>query len=132
MFQICRIYMGANFLAGSLLKFLLWIEFDGRRVEYDQKAARENEQRLEGIRSIHHKPSEWIYRGAPIRGRRVEMEMDEESFAGEGDMFLFASILDNFFALYSTVNSFTQLQVKGTGRGEVYTWDRRLGRQIVL
>ena len=27
MFQICQISMGTNFLAGSLLKFLLWIEF---------------------------------------------------------------------------------------------------------
>ena len=99
---------------------------------YDQQAARENEQRLEGIRSITYKPSEWIVRGAPIRGRSIQMEMDEDCFAGEGDMYLFASVLNEFFALYATLNSFTKLTVRGVRRGEVYQWPRRLGHQSVL
>ena len=78
------------------------------------------------------RPAEWIYHGAPLRGRKVHIDMDEESFAGEGDMYLLADVLSEFFALYATMNSFTQLSIKGIRRGEIYTWPRRLGQQIVL
>ena len=60
------------------------------------------------------------------------MTLDEENFAGEGDMHMFADVLSEFFALYASINSFTQLTVRGTRRGEVYVWPRRLGRQIML
>lgn len=108
------------------------LELYNLQAYYDQQAARENEQRMQGIRSINCKPSEWILKGAPIRGRSIHMEMDEDNFAGEGDMFLFATLLNDFFSLYATMNSFTQLTVRGIRRGEVYTWPRQLGQQIIL
>lgn len=108
------------------------LELYNLQAYYDQQAARENEQRLSGLLSVEMKPSEWIYKGAPIRGRSVRMEMDEDGFAGEGDMVLFGEVLSEFFALYASINSFTQLTVRGRRRGEVYQWPRRLGRQIML
>ena len=98
----------------------------------NQQAARANELRTAGMLSIESRPSEWILRGAPIRGRAVKMTMDEDNFAGEGDMYLFANILNEFIALYATLNSFTQFTVRGTRRGEEYKWPRRMGSQIVL
>ena len=102
------------------------------QVYYDQQAARENEQRLAGLKTVENRPAEWIYHGAPIRGRAIDMDMDEDNFAGEGDMYLFAEILSEFFSLYATINSFSQLTVRGVRRGEVYQWPRRLGQQIIL
>jgi len=108
------------------------LELYNLQAHYDQQAARENEQRLAGIKSISMKPAEWVYHGAPIRGRHIFMELSEDHFTGEGDMHLFAEMLSHFFALYASVNSFTQLTVRGAIRGEVYTWPRRLGQQIIL
>ena len=108
------------------------LELYNLQAYYDQQAARENEHRLAGIASIGMKPSEWIYHGAPIRGRAIAMTMNEDNFAGEGDMHLFADVLSEFFSLYATINSFTQLSVRGVRRGEVYQWPRRLGQQIVI
>ena len=39
------------------------------------------------------------------RGRRVEIEFDEEQFTG-GGVFLFASVLERFLGLYASINSF--------------------------
>ena len=108
------------------------LELYNLQTYYDQQKARENEQRLSGLKSMTMRPAEWIYHGAPLRGRKVHIDMDEESFAGEGDMYLLADVLSEFFALYATMNSFTQLSIKGIRRGEIYTWPRRLGQQIVL
>lgn len=97
-----------------------------------RQAALENELRLSGIEKVQSFPEERLYRGAPVRGRRVEIDMKEENFAGEGGMVLFAGVLDEFLALYCTVNSFTRLVVRGTEHGESYTWSPKTGQQALV
>jgi type VI secretion system protein ImpG len=66
------------------------------------------------------------------RGLRIEMEIDEEQFAG-GGAFLFASVLDHFFALAASLNSFTQLSVTTPQRKEgLYEWQPRSGRRLLV
>ncbi|WKW34877.1 type VI secretion system baseplate subunit TssF [Pseudomonas viridiflava] len=50
---------------------------------------------------------------------------------GEGTLFLFASVLNEFFALYASLNSFHELNVKST-HGERYEWTPRMGHQPLL
>ncbi len=99
---------------------------------YDRQAARANELRLEGIVSVKVIPDEHLFHGAPIRGMAIEIELQEENFAGEGDMYLFASILNDFFALYTSLNSFSRLTVKGIQYGEIYQWQPRIGQQVMF
>jgi type VI secretion system protein ImpG len=47
---------------------------------------------------------------ALARGRAIELELDEDGFAGDG-AWLFATVMERFFALYASLNSFTQLTV---------------------
>lgn len=66
------------------------------------------------------------------RGTRVEMELDEDQFAG-GGVFLFASVLENFLGLYVSLNSFSQLAVSTTQRKEVMReWPPRAGNLILV
>jgi hypothetical protein len=58
-------------------------------------------------------PTDRLYRGAPVRGVAADVELDEAGFAGEGEMYLFASILNEMLASYVSLNSFTQLTVTG-------------------
>jgi type VI secretion system protein ImpG len=99
---------------------------------YDRQAARENILRLEGLVSLQSRPVERLVRGSPVRGTSVLLHMSEQNFAGEGDMYVFATLLNEFFALYATMNSFSELTVRGTKFGEVYRWPPRLGRQALL
>lgn len=46
-------------------------------------------------------------------------------------MFLFASVINEFLALYGTVNSFHQLIVREEKSGEHYIWPARLGEQTL-
>jgi type VI secretion system protein ImpG len=99
---------------------------------YDRQAARENTLRLEGLVALEARPAERLVRGAPMRGTSIAMEMNEDRFAGEGDMYVFATVLNEFFALYASMNSFTELKVRGTRYGETYSWPPRLGQQSIL
>jgi type VI secretion system protein ImpG len=65
------------------------------------------------------------------RGIQVDVEFDEETFAGS--VFLFASILEHFLGLYVSLNSFSQLAVRTKQRKEVLRqWQPRAGQRILL
>jgi type VI secretion system protein ImpG len=66
------------------------------------------------------------------RGTRVELELDEEQFVG-GGVYLFASVIERFLALYATLNSFTQLTARTRQRKEVVReWPPRAGHKILV
>ena len=67
----------------------------------------------------------------PVRGVRTELTINPEGYVGEGDLFLFASVLNEFFALYASLNSYHELRVQST-QGEVYQWTPRMGQQPLL
>jgi type VI secretion system protein ImpG len=66
------------------------------------------------------------------RGRRIELEFDEDQFPG-GGMYLMASVLDRFLALYANMNSFTQVAVRSRQRRRtVVEWPPRAGWRALL
>jgi len=66
------------------------------------------------------------------RGTRVEMEIDEEQFAGTG-AYAFASVIDVFLGLYTSMNSFSQLVLRTRQRKRVLKqWPPRSGQKVLL
>jgi len=98
----------------------------------DRQAARANQLRLAAIKSIRVRPTDRLYRGAPVRGVAADLEFDEGGFVGEGDMYLFASILNEMLSSYVSVNSFTQLTVTGTNTRMVYKWEPKSGSLTLI
>ena len=67
-----------------------------------------------------------------VRGMETTIEFDEEQFVGSG-LFLLASVLERFFGIYASLNSFNQLVIKTKQReDEVKRWEPRAGEQILL
>jgi type VI secretion system protein ImpG len=61
------------------------------------------------------------------RGLEVELEFDESKYAGSG-VFLFASVLEHFLGLYTSINSFTQTVARVRQReGVLKRWPPRAG-----
>ncbi|MCP4248521.1 MAG: type VI secretion system baseplate subunit TssF [bacterium] len=98
--------------------------------EDDVQAAMAHQRMLDGILSVKCRFDERLVRGAPLRGMQVEIELHEDHFAGEGDAYLFARILDRFLGLYVTLNAYTQLTVRFARSGQVYKFDARTGEQF--
>jgi type VI secretion system protein ImpG len=70
--------------------------------------------------------------GAFARGVELELEVDEASFSGGGG-FLFASVLERFLGLYTSVNSFTQTLARSRqGGGVMKRWAPRAGEIQLL
>jgi type VI secretion system protein ImpG len=91
---------------------------------------------IDGIRSIKTKPCVTRLNrpngvSFPL-GLSIQLTFDENQYSGSG-VFLFASVLERFFALYSNINSFTRLTAKTQQRqGELRRWPPRAGEQILL
>lgn len=98
---------------------------------YDQHAEKVSKCLLGGLKSIQHQHVDRLHRGLPVRGLRTELIIDPQGYIGEGDLFVFASVLNEFFALYASLNSYHELRVTST-QGEVYQWAPRMGLQPLL
>jgi len=126
-------HLSLNYLSLANVEALRGIlELYNFQVLRDPRAARANQLRLEGLVGVRAEPSETLARGCLVRGSAVSLDVLEDRFAGDGDLFLFSSVLNEFVSLHATLNSFTQLSVRGTQRGEVSTWPCRIGRQTLL
>lgn len=99
--------------------------FQGMR---DPRSARANALRLDGLQQMHASPAERLSGGGLLRGTAVTIDVLEDRYAGDGDLYLFATILNEFLSLHGTLNAFTQLTVRGLQRGEETTWPCRIGR----
>lgn len=86
---------------------------------------------LKGLEEISYKSCEMIDRGLPIRGIHVLLKIDPNKFSGIGEAYLFCSILNEFLALYSNINSFHKLTVDMQNK-EVYEWPVKLGSQSLI
>jgi type VI secretion system protein ImpG len=98
----------------------------------DRQAERRAKLRMEGIEDVRSEPAHRLFGDLPVRGRRITMQLREGNFGTEGDMYLFASVLNEFFALYASVNSYTELVVHATESREIYRWAPKSGRQPIV
>ncbi|MCA9195431.1 MAG: type VI secretion system baseplate subunit TssF, partial [Planctomycetales bacterium] len=70
--------------------------------------------------------------GGMCRGLQTTLTFDESKYSA-GNMYLFASILDRFLALYCNINSFNQTSALTSKRkGVQYRWPARGGLQRIL
>lgn len=98
---------------------------------YDPHAEKVSKRLLGGLKSIRHQHVDRLHKGLPVRGLRTELTIDPQGYIGEGDVFVFACVLNEFFALYASLNSYHELRVTST-QGEVYQWTPRMGLQPLL
>ena len=69
---------------------------------------------------------------SPARGTAVEIELDEQQFAG-GSAYLFGAVIESFLAGYASMNSFAQLTARTSLRKEpLHIWPPRAGNQVLL
>jgi type VI secretion system protein ImpG len=99
----------------------------------DSSATRKQILGITGIesRKVVRRIGEHIGAGF-VRGLETTITMDEDEFVGSG-MFLFACVLERFFGLYSSLNSFNQTVLRTKQREEdVKIFLPRTGEQILL
>lgn len=93
-------------------------------------------KQIEAITTLRAGPSYSRINGdhglAFARGCRIDIELDEEQFAG-GGVYLFGSLLERFFGMYASLNSFTVLRMRSRRRKEIVKeWPPRAGLKALV
>ncbi len=92
-------------------------------------------RQIEGLRAVSVRPQ---VRRFPLpgpitfgRGLQVQLEIDELAFQG-GSAYLFGAVMEQFFARYASINSFTETLLRSSARGEIMRWAPRCGERAIL
>lgn len=103
---------------------------------YDFRDSASTRNIIDSIVTIHTKPI-----SAPIqidglvglcRGTQVHLTLDPVMLSGVSHL-IFASVLERFFGLYVSINSFTKLMVSLSGKdGELKKWPARAGEKVLI
>lgn len=80
-----------------------------------------NRRRLNGILRVEHHRLEYWKRGLQ-RGVDIEVTLDTTMFTGEGDVWLFGSLLNRFFAQYADMHLFNRLTLILQPTGHCLRW----------
>lgn len=99
---------------------------------HDIQRARSTRKRLSAMSEAVTKPIDRLVHGLPVRGMKTVLRLDPGGFLCEGDMYLFGTVLSQFFSLYSSINSFHLLEIVNTSNQERYTWPMRIGQQPLI
>ncbi|HZR21577.1 MAG TPA: type VI secretion system baseplate subunit TssF [Verrucomicrobiae bacterium] len=116
---------GAEGAAGLRDLLKLYIE------DKDHLGARQ----IDGLLTVHSKPIvRRVAAPGPIsfaRGLEIVLTFDEVAFEGTG-VFILGAVLEQFFAKYVSLNSFTETVVRTKQRGEIMRWPTRMGIRHIL
>jgi type VI secretion system protein ImpG len=83
-----------------------------------------NKKKIEAITKVHPlKEKSIVHKGSLLRGVEFHLEIDPTGFSyGEGDIYLFGTVLSRFLSEYATINTFVFLKITETGTDKEYLW----------
>ena len=102
------------------------------RARVDRQAEQSLKLLQEGIKKVTSSPITRMLEGCPVRGVSMDLECEEDNFGGEGELFFFGSVFNEFLSHYVSLNSFCRLSIKGLKHGEIHTWLTRIGERTLL
>lgn len=92
-------------------------------------------KQIDALRSVRVQPTvRRLSGGGPIafgRGLRIDLEVDEMGFQGSS-AFLFGSVMEQFFARYVSINSFTETVLRSATRGDIMHWTPTCGKRPII
>ena len=96
---------------------------------------RQTLKQIDGIRGVRYRPIvRRVETPGPItfaRGLEITLLFDETAFEGQG-VFVLGAVLEQFFARYVSLNSFTETVVTTQQRKEIMRWPVQMGRRQIL
>ena len=102
---------------------------------YSDTSDMQTSKQIDGLKSISSRPIMRRITGpgsiAFARGLEVTITLEEAAFEGTG-VFLLGAVLEQFFAKYVSINSFTETVVKTLERGEIMRWTMRNGSRPTI
>ncbi|MDL2398821.1 type VI secretion system baseplate subunit TssF [Rhizobium mayense] len=102
------------------------------RANADKQAAQQRDLLLQSFRSFERRGIDIMRRGRPTRAYELALTVSESQMGGEGEMYLFGTILDQFLKSYASINSLHRFSVRGLDTNTTYKWTPKWGEAATL
>ena len=112
-------------LASNYLSLLNAETLRGTLALYDWTDDELNRRRLQAIVDVSHQQVRKVEQGCVMYGVAIDITLNQSGFTGEGDLYLFATLLNHFLASYADLNLFTRLRVLIQPSGRTLQWEDR-------
>ena len=106
----------------------LYIFGEGR----DRARIESNLRQIEGIVDLSVSPVKRLLKGNVIHGQRIEMTLNKENYASMGSLYLFATVMNQFFTMYVPMHTYTQFRVTEVSTGEKFSWPDQAGARWLI
>lgn len=101
----------------------------------DPRESAQTRNLIDGLSRVTSEKSIQRLDGAFVRGTQINLMFDHENFAGDS-VFMFASVLNYFLSMYTTINSFTRMTATTQDRKsrgiESWKWPARAGNRNLI
>ena len=97
----------------------------------DEQAAWAHNLILEGLTEVDTREVQDRHHGIPVRGQATVLDVGESSFASEGELYLFGCVINEFIALQTPLNWFSEFEISWGKTKSRYLWPRRLGTRLL-
>jgi len=98
----------------------------------DKQAAQQRDLLLRSFRRFDRRGIDIINRGRPVRAHELVLSVSEGPMGGEGEMYLFGSVLDCFLKSYASINSLHRFTMHGVEANTSYGWTPKWGEADAL
>lgn len=126
-------HLNANHLAlanEGQLRDLLSLYVPARQADAQRHATARRS--VESIGNVTVEPARRIVQGMSVLGSDVRIECRGDHFPGRGSLFLFGTVLDEFLAGTTALNTFSALTLVDIVNGDTLQWPAKIGRYRLL
>ncbi|MBU2862303.1 type VI secretion system baseplate subunit TssF [Reinekea forsetii] len=92
----------------------------------------ENKRKIESIATIRTKTTHRLRRGVLFQGLEVSLELNETGFSSLSDMYLFGSVLHNFFSGFANMTEFVQTKIVQLPSYKEWMWSPVFGSKTLF
>jgi len=91
-----------------------------------------SQQRIEAIQDIQIKTIDKIVKGAMLRGVELRLTINDEAFRNTAEVYLFGTVLHQFFNMYAAINCFVQTHIHCYPSNQEFSWQAKLGQNPLI
>jgi type VI secretion system protein ImpG len=102
------------------------------RRSQDHTAWISNERYIDGVIDIRVNRETRLVRGVVVQGQRIVLIVNETNWPTTGVLYLWGTVLNDFFACYAGINSYTRFEIEDPATGTTFKWPLRLGEKPLL
>ncbi|PHI31682.1 type VI secretion system baseplate subunit TssF [Budvicia aquatica] len=101
--------------------------------QHNRQSEKNAIKQLSGIQKMETKPSERrLPDGLMVRGFETSIFIKQSTFNSEGEMYLFGTVLSQFFSQVAALNSYHLLTMINMDNQERYTWPMKIGQHSLI